>query len=265
MKLELQLGTQRFRVMMDNAVDLSQPVRFDGPQPRFFGVAAATSRPISDGKFVGDTRVGGSCNVNQLSITPHCNSTHTESAAHVSHLAPTIDAVAPLKLVPALVISIDGDANSAESYPVALRDNDLLITAAALRSAMEAHPGSAQAKAMVIRTGARPNTDFDQQGYPFLSVDAAGYLAASAIQHLLIDTPSVDRADDQGRLAAHRVFFGLPAEGVSCGQLPEKTITELIVVPPELSDGVYLLHLGVPPFVTDAAPSRPVLYPIEPC
>ena len=265
MKLELQLGAQRFRVMTDKATDLSQPVRFDGPQPRFFGVEAATSRPIKDGEFIGDTRAGGSCNVNELRLTPHCNATHTESAAHVSHLAPTIDTVAPLNLIPALVVSIEGDANSAESYPVALRNEDRLITAAALRSAMAGSPDSPQAKAIVIRTGAHPNTDFDQTAYPFFSIEAANYLAESPIQHLLIDTPSVDRADDQGRLAAHRAFFGLPTAGVSCEQLPARTITELIIVPPALSDGMYLLNLGVPPLVTDAAPSRPVLYPIKPC
>ncbi|MBK9767712.1 MAG: hypothetical protein IPP63_12210 [Chloracidobacterium sp.] len=37
------------------------------------------------------------------------------------------------------------------------------------------------------------------------------------------------------------------------------TITELIYVPNEVSDGVYLLNLQIAPFATDAAPSRPML------
>lgn len=265
MKLELHLDLHRFRVETDRAIDLSQPLRFDGPQPHFFGVAAATSRPVAEGAFVGDTRAGGTCNVNELRLTPHCNATHTESAAHVSHFAAMISAIAPLDLTPALVISIAGDIDRNERYPVPLRDEDRLITAAALRSAIEHHALSTHAKAIVIRTGAHPNTDFDRQRYPFLSVDAADYLAALGICHLLIDTPSVDRADDQGHLAAHRAFFGLPSEGLRCDPLPARTITELIVVPPQVDDGLYLLNLGVPPLVTDAAPSRPVLYPIEPC
>jgi hypothetical protein len=34
-------------------------------------------------------------------------------------------------------------------------------------------------------------------------------------------------------------------------------------MPDECADGLYLLDLQVPAFATDAAPSRPVLYPIR--
>ena len=40
-------------------------------------------------------------------------------------------------------------------------------------------------------------------------------------------------------------------------------VTELAFVPESLADGLYLLDLQVPAFATDAAPSRPVLYPIR--
>jgi hypothetical protein len=41
-----------------------------------------------------------------------------------------------------------------------------------------------------------------------------------------------------------------------------KTITEMIYVRDEVADGLYLLNLQIAPFVSDAAPSRPLLYPL---
>jgi arylformamidase len=40
-------------------------------------------------------------------------------------------------------------------------------------------------------------------------------------------------------------------------------VTELIYVPDEIPDGYYLLDLQMPPFMTDAAPSRPLLYQVQ--
>jgi hypothetical protein len=40
-------------------------------------------------------------------------------------------------------------------------------------------------------------------------------------------------------------------------------LTELAYVPESAPDGLYLLDLQVPAFAADAAPSRPVLYPLQ--
>jgi hypothetical protein len=53
------------------------------------------------------------------------------------------------------------------------------------------------------------------------------------------------------------------ANRVADAKRPRATITELIYVPAEVNDGLYLLNLQVAPFVADAAPSRPVLYPLR--
>jgi hypothetical protein len=42
-----------------------------------------------------------------------------------------------------------------------------------------------------------------------------------------------------------------------------KTITEMIFAPSYLEDGAYLLNLQIPAFVSDAAPSRPIIYKIN--
>jgi hypothetical protein len=43
-----------------------------------------------------------------------------------------------------------------------------------------------------------------------------------------------------------------------------RTVTELIYAPDPIPDGHYLLNLQVAPLLADAAPSRPVLYPVRP-
>jgi arylformamidase len=90
-------------------------------------------------------------------------------------------------------------------------------------------------------------------------------LVAHGVRHLLTDLPSVDRLLDEGRLTGHRVFFGMPPGSVAATDVgrPEATITEMIYAPDTLPDGLYALSLQLACWVADAAPSRPVLFPLE--
>ena len=89
----------------------------------------------------------------------------------------------------------------------------------------------------------------------------------AGVMHLITDLPSVDAYDDS-MLAGHRVFWALPSDGViadaGVADRPHATITELAYIPQEAADGLYWLDLGVPRFLADAAPSRPILYPLSP-
>jgi hypothetical protein len=91
-------------------------------------------------------------------------------------------------------------------------------------------------------------------------------LVEHGIVHLLTDLPSVDRLLDAGRLAGHRVFWGLPpgSTAAAAAQRPDATITEMIHVPPGTDDGLYALSLQVAAWLSDAAPSRPVLWRLSP-
>ncbi len=81
---------------------------------------------------------------------------------------------------------------------------------------------------------------------------------------LVVDLPSLDRADDGGHLVAHRTYWGLPPASVDARQAarPAALVTELAYMPDSIPDGLYLLDLQVPAFATDAAPSRPVIYAV---
>lgn len=103
--------------------------------------------------------------------------------------------------------------------------------------------------ALVVRTG-HVLEDFSGTDPVALSVDFVSAARARGVVHLLTDLPSIDRETD-ATIPAHRAFF-------SSGGL---TITELCAVPPALPAGAYGLILHVPALDTDAAPSRPVLFP----
>ena len=78
--------------------------------------------------------------------------------------------------------------------------------------------------------------------------------ARLALSGLIVDLPSIDRAHDEGRLTAHRIFFGMPrgAAQLSAATRPQATITELAFMPDELPDGHYLLELHSPALGGDA-------------
>jgi hypothetical protein len=85
------------------------------------------------------------------------------------------------------------------------------------------------------------------------------------VNHLLVDIPSVDRTFDEGKLSAHHIYWDVKqgSHDVDTQNHSLKTITEMIYVPDEVEDGVYLLNLQIAPFVSDASPSRPVLFRIN--
>jgi len=101
--------------------------------------------------------------------------------------------------------------------------------------------------------------------HPFFSIQGMQRVLETQTNHLLVDTPSVDRAQDGGKLWVHRLFWGIeqgsrtaPKQG-----LPKRSITEMIYVPDDIADGLYLLDLHIAPFAAEAAPSRPILYPLR--
>jgi hypothetical protein len=91
------------------------------------------------------------------------------------------------------------------------------------------------------------------------------WIVERGVSSLVVDLPSLDRAEDGGVLAAHRIYWGLPfsERDPQLAARGRALVTELAYVPPAVPDGLYLLDLHVPAFDADAAPSRPVLYPVE--
>jgi kynurenine formamidase len=266
-----EIEGRRFRVELTQAHDLAIALDFDGSQPRWFDAPAARSTPLASGRFSGRVELGASCNCSSLSLTPHCDGTHTEGAGHLTREALAVRSVVPAEFLPTLLLSVKPApaADTTEVSPPPTGAADLLITREAIGRAWPAALAFTP-RALVVRTLPNPPTkrsrDYRSHPAPYLSVSAAALMVERGIEHLLLDVPSADRADDGGHLRAHREFFGLPAGSTSLAavQRPQCTITELVYVDDGVVDGPYLLSLQIPALGGDAVPSRPLLYPVRP-
>ena len=267
MQARIAVDGHELTVDLARPIDLALELDFAGAQPRHFSAPRASSRPFETPGFgfKGSVARGSSCNCEVITLIPHCNGTHTEAAGHLTRDRLDAWRVAPAGLVPALVVSVTPEAADGEGSEPQPQAGDLLVTRRALERAWPGDRGFA-ARALVIRT--LPNTlekrgrDYTGQNPPYLSQQAAQLLVERGILHLVVDLPSIDRTRDEGRLTAHRVFFGLPRGGLelAAAQRPAATITELAFVPDAVPDGAYLLELQVPALSGDAVPSRPLLY-----
>jgi arylformamidase len=240
-----------FPTLLD-PIDISIPLRFDGAQPNAYGVEPAFSSACEYGDLVGDTRRGGSCNFESITLIPHCNGTHTECVGHITDERISIRDCLQDVLMTADLISV---------LPEIGENGDALIDAYHLEI------GPADGDALVVRT--LPNDDSKlsrvyDEGYmpPYFTEGAMRKMVAAGVRHLLVDMPSIDRLFDDGRLGNHRIFWNVEMGSRSAKADTRRfcTITELIYVPEYVKDGRYLLNLQIPPFESDAAPSRPILF-----
>lgn len=268
----LEHSGRRFLVSRAGAVPLAIPLDPHGPQPSHFGAPAARAEPLAAGGFVGDTRAGGSCNCEAITLVPHCNGTHTEGPGHITteRLSVHAGALAPLYFAALVSVEAEDAAGSGESSAPSPQPGDRLITARALSRVLES-TGAGRIEALVVRTlpndVSKRERDWMTPPFPpYFSCEAMRLLIERGVQHLLTDLPSVDRLLDEGRLAGHRVFFGMPPTGRAAADVgrPDATITEMIYVPDQVPDGCYALSLQLAAWVGDAAPSRPVIFPLEP-
>jgi arylformamidase len=269
----------RARVQVDRGevgIDLSRPIHiglaldFATAQPRHFGAPAASTRPFAVPGFSGSVAQGASCNCNVLTLTPHCNGTHTECVGHLTTEPLDAYRVTPAGLVPALLTSIEpvAAARSLESTAPSPESGDLLITRRALE---ESWPSVLpfEPRALVVRTlpndADKVRRDYTNSTPPYLSSEAAQLLVDHGIEHLVVDLPSIDRAHDEGYLTTHRIFFGLPRGSRSLHDAlrPRSTVTEFAFIPNNIPDGPYLLQIQVPAIGGDAVPSRPLLFMLE--
>ncbi len=275
MKISIKLLNNHYQINSDFSWSLAIPLAFNHQQANHFAADKATSKAMQVGDFIGDTEQGGSCNVNELSLNPHCNGTHTETIAHICDFsAPLSQMISEINLppfIPSVLITITPALASQtnDSYSPDFSTDDHIISRSALVQALD-HYEQAQCCAVIIRT--LPNeldkqsAQYNQNNQPaFFSREAILYLNELGVEHLLVDLPSIDRLADDGLMTCHHLFWQVIEEAhqPSLNSLLNKTITEMIYVDNQLTDGFYFMNLQIPAFVNDAAPSRPMLYSAE--
>ncbi|MFQ5676278.1 MAG: cyclase family protein [bacterium] len=270
MKIQFEISGQSYGIDVSRPNDISIPLLFDGGQPNTYEVPKASARPCQTDEFIGDTRKGGSCNFDEITLIPHCNGTHTECVGHISLVRISIQSILKKCFIPATLITVKpvSALSSTDTYQPAKNDGDHLISRDSLRIALKSSsPEFLQG--LIVRTQQNSKTKMTRRYLseppPYFSLEAMQLIKELGVQHLLVDVPSVDRAFDQGLLTAHHLFWDVPqgSHEVDAEKPSSKTITEMIYVDDKIKDGKYFVNIQIPAFVSDAAPSRPLLYEID--
>ena len=227
--------------MFDEAlgIDLSRAI---GSGVNAWYIGSPQIGPLEVGGAVYSVSSGAAVNFDHIKFAPHAHGTHTETLGHIDENQLVIEELRlplflPCKLIRPSLETIDGDQVLTEKA-LDLCDYEGV-------------------KALVIRLN--PNKEYpinyDHTNWPYLSESATKRLVEAGVEHLVLDVPSIDKEKDQGALLSHRAFWKLSETSRTSA-----TITEFAQIPANLPVGNYLLQLQVAPILSDAAPSRPILF-----
>jgi len=251
--MKLFLNREEF-IDTEKPLDISIPMVAGITNLRAWYVEPPSMEPVMANGFVGSVKAGGSVNFRNIFFNPHGHGTHTECLGHITKEVYSVNKVVKNYFCKAQLITLNPEEIFNEEY----KETDHIITAQQLENIR----WQEDVKAVIIRTLPNPlekmHKDYSASNPPYMDVRSVNILDQLGIQHLMIDTPSVDRETDGGKLLFHHAFWGVPNQ-----QDFNRTITELIYIEENIEDGVYILELQMAPFENDASPSRPVLYEIK--
>lgn len=240
----VQINASTYSIDLNDPIDISLAVQNNAGVGAWYIDQPKITHVEVDG-YVGNVKLGGSTNFNDVFFNPHSHGTHTECIGHITEEFHSVNNALDKSFFTAQLITVTPED----------RNGDKVITAAMFENLKDV-------EAVLIRT--LPNTDvkksmnYSNTNPPYLMEEVMLHLRNSGIKHVLIDTPSVDKEKDNGALLAHKAFWNFEGK-----QRLDATITELIYVPTTVVDGLYILDLQVAPIENDAAPSRPILYAVK--
>ncbi len=247
MKATIEYNSRKIEVNISNPIDISIPIDSTKKNVNAWYLDDPT---ITAEKIDGETikvSEGAVVNFNTIHFNPHSHITHTECVGHITEEVHSVNKNLKYFIFLTEVVTI---------APL-FHNGDFMIGVKQLKTALK----NKKRDAIVIRT--LPNLDdkksmqYSNTNPTYLSEKAAIYLREKGIKHLLVDLPSVDKENDNGKLLSHNAFWN------TAGEIRmDATITEFIYVPNDVEDGEYLLNLMIAPFENDATPSKPVLYKI---
>ena len=242
----IRTGSQTLQADLAEPVDLTIPLKNGSENPNCFWAPVPEFSPVRAESFVGSTAEGGSVNFFNVKINPHGNGTHTECVGHIAREPYVIRECLKEHHFIAALVSV---------YPQRMDDGDRIILGEQLEDCIS----NPEVSALIIRT--LPNdiwkktVNWSDSNPPYLHHEAISFLVDKGIRHLLIDLPSVDREVDGGKLLGHKAFWQYPDNiRTDC------TMTEMIYVPNEIRDGLYLLNIQTLAMDLDVSPSRIVIY-----
>lgn len=234
-------------------LDISIPLSNDENNPLAWYVDKPVFEPVRAEGFVGLVSEGASTNFRNIFFNPHGHGTHTECLGHITNEIHSINKNLRESFFTTEVITITPEKRWNEQDQIW----DEVISKEQIEQAIT----SERVDAIVLRTFpnviSKKHKNYSSTNPPYLDVACVEVLNNKQVKHFLIDLPSVDRENDEGKLLFHHAFWQVPNNPQF-----DKTITEFIYVSDEIQDGRYVLNLQTAPFENDATPSRPVLFQI---
>lgn len=245
MKVTIEHLGRKYLTDLEKGIDLSSTLGKAEHELRAWNVPLVKKEPVRAGEWTGSVKSGAAVNFYNIHFNPHGNGTHTESYGHISSGWESVnDQVKSFHFL-AYLVHMEPE----------LINGDKIVRPDRLKEKIKKW----NFEALIIKTGDyKRNENFSQSNPAYLSSDLIKFIKEMGVMHLLIDLPSVDREEDGGKLASHKAFWDFPDN-------PRRgaTITELLHIPADTREGLYLLNLQIAPFHNDASPSRPVVYPVE--
>ncbi len=236
---------RKYRTDLRKGIDLSSQLARPGGELKAWYVPDVEKKPVVTENWIGSVAKGSPVNFFDLKFNPHGNGTHTECVGHISPAHESVNGIpAPYCFIARLV-----------HLKAEQRGSDRVITLASLKERVKKW----NVEALIIKSGNyKPGHDFSNTNPTYFEPALLEFVREMGIEHFLTDLPSVDREEDGGQLLAHKAFWNYPRD-IRKGA----TISELLLIPEAVNEGLYWLNLQVAPFENDASPSRPVIYPIE--
>lgn len=249
MKIKIKIKNKKYKVNLSKPIDISLTLSGSKDNVNAWYLDVPKIEPVTNGIFIKSVARGASVNFNNIQFNPHSHGTHTESIGHITKEFHSVNDCLKTFFFIAELISISPEIQA---------NIDHVITKNQVENALKGK----NIEALIIRT--LPNTSeketaqYSNSNPPFLSEEAAIFIREIGVKHLLIDLPSVDKENDQGKLLAHKAFWDYNGE-----QRMDATITEFVYIKNNVKDGTYLLNLQIASFENDASPSKPVLYKLK--
>ncbi len=247
MLYSIQVHSEKYTVDSSTKIPCFFSLVNGSNNPRCFYLPYPNYEPFQYGDFIGSVGKGGSANCMVLTVAPHGCGTHTECVGHITEEEYSVYDILQESFFLCYYSTIGTDKNGKDS----------VVSTEKLKSLLSKMPKNVKALALNI------NGDFsgDSSGGnpPYFFGETMELLVNFGIEHLVVNTPSVDKEEDEGVLESHHIFWNYKRNG---DIRVNATITEYANFPEVLNPGLHLLEIQIAPFTTDASPSRIFLYPI---
>jgi kynurenine formamidase len=243
MKITLTHAHKTYGTDLSKGIDLSSVLGKPGEELKAWGTDDVEISPVRRDGWVGSVKEGSPVNFFNIKFNPHGNGSHTETVGHIAPEKQSVNTYFKQHHLMAHLVHLS---------PKRVDRDEVIL----LKELQQKNIDWEGLDALIVRTGDYgAGHDFSNTNAPYFEPELLAYVRDYGIKHFLVDLPSVDREEDEGKLLAHHAFWNYPEN-----PRYDATISELLQIPGEVEEGLYMLNLQTAAFENDAAPCRPVLF-----